>query len=136
VWDPYTVALLFRQVARDQGGRSRVTRRQERVARNEATTRDINEDIERTYLEEGLSTAGSGHVRVLCECGRDDCDRLLAMTLGEYEAVRADPRRFAVVSSHVMPDVEQVVDRTDRYVVVAKREGTPAAIAVEEDPRS
>jgi hypothetical protein len=116
--------------------RSRVSRRQERVARNEAATRDINEDIERTYLEEGLSPSGAGHVRVLCECGRDDCDRLLVITLGEYEAVRADPRRFAVVPSHVMRDVEEVVDRTDRYVVVAKRVGAPAAAAIEQDPRS
>jgi hypothetical protein len=112
-----------------------VTRREERVARNQATTRDINEDIEKTYLEEGPSPTGVGHVRVLCECGRDDCDRLLAITLGEYEAVRADPRRFAVTASHVMPDVEEVVDRTDRYIVVAKRAGA-AAIAIEEDPRS
>jgi hypothetical protein len=111
-----------------------VSRREERVARNEATTRDINEDIERTYLEGDISPGGGGHVRVLCECGRDDCDRVVAITLGEYEAVRADPRRFAVVASHVMPDVEEVVARTDRYVVVAKREGTPAEIAIEEDP--
>jgi hypothetical protein len=112
-----------------------VSGREERVTRNEATTRDINEDIEQTYLGGDMSPTGGGHVRVLCECGRDDCDRVLAITLGEYESVRADPRRFAVVSSHVMPDVESVVERTDRYVVVAKRDGTPAEIATEEDPR-
>jgi hypothetical protein len=28
-----------------------------------------------------------------------------------------------------------VVAETDRYALVAKREGTPAAVAVEEDPR-
>jgi hypothetical protein len=113
-----------------------VSGREERVTRNEATTRDINEDIEQTYLEGDMSPTGGGHVRVLCECGRDDCDRVLAITLGEYESVRADPRRFAVVSSHVMPDVESVVERTDRYVVVAKRDGTPAEIATGEDPRA
>jgi hypothetical protein len=35
-----------------------------------------------------------------------------------------------------MAEVEQVVSRTDRYVVVAKREGTPAQVAIEEDPRA
>jgi hypothetical protein len=110
--------------------------REERVTRNEATTRDINEDIEQAYLEGDMSPTGGGHVRVLCECGREDCDRVLAITLGEYEALRADPRRFAVVAGHVVPDVEEVVARTDRYVVVAKREGTPAEIAIKEDPRS
>lgn len=109
--------------------------REERVARNEATARAINEDIEKTYLEGDMSPGGAGRVRVLCECGRIDCDRVVAITLGEYEAVRADPRRFAVVSSHVMPDVEEVVDRNDRFVVVAKRDGPAAEVAIEEDPR-
>ena len=105
--------------------------REERVARNESTTREINEDIEQVHEAAPVE----GPVRVLCECGREECDRLIAMTLAEYESVRADPRRFAVVRDHVLADVEQVVAETDRYTVVAKREGTPAAVAVEEDPR-
>ena len=59
----------------------------------------------------------------------------IAITIAEYESVRADPRQFAVARGHVMADVERVVAETDRYVVVAKREGTPAAVAIEEDPR-
>ena len=105
--------------------------RQERVARNETTTRQINEQIEQAHQEAPIQ----GHVRVLCECGREDCDRPIAMTLAEYESVRADPRQFAVAHDHVQAEVEQVVTQTDRYAVVAKREGTPAAVAVEEDPR-
>jgi hypothetical protein len=57
------------------------------------------------------------------------------MTLAEFESVRADPRQFAVAHDHVLAEVEQVVAQTDRYSVVAKREGTPAAVAVQEDPR-
>jgi len=49
--------------------------------------------------------------------------------------VRSDARHFVVVGDHVVPDLERVVGETDRYVVVAKREGTPAAIARKEDPR-
>ena len=71
---------------------------------------------------------------MLCECGLTECDRVLTITLGEYESVRADPRRFAVAAGHQMADVEEVVARTDRYVVAAKREGTPAQIAIEQDP--
>jgi hypothetical protein len=37
---------------------------------------------------------------------------------------------------HVSPDVEEPVRTDERFVVVRKREGTPAAIAEEEDPRS
>ena len=109
-----------------------VSSREERVARNETTTRQINEQIEQAHQQ----APTQGHVRVLCECGQQDCDRLIAMTLAEYEAVRADPRQFAVAHDHVLAEVEQVVAKTDRYSVVAKREGTPAAVAVEEDPRA
>jgi hypothetical protein len=55
--------------------------------------------------------------------------------LRSTSSVRADPLQFAVTRDHVMADVERVVAETDRYAVVAKREGTPAAVAIEEDPR-
>ena len=105
--------------------------REERVARNESTAREINEGIERAH--QGASP--SEHLRVLCECGREDCDRVIAVTLAEYESVRADARRFAVAHDHVLADLEQLVAETDRFAVVAKREGIPAEVAVEEDPR-
>ena len=108
-----------------------MSRRAERVARNESTTRAINEEIEQAHQ----AAPTEGHIRILCECGRNDCDRLIAMTLAEYESVRADPHQFAVAHDHVIPDMERVVAETDRYTVVAKREGSPAAVAVEEDPR-
>jgi hypothetical protein len=108
-----------------------VSSREERVARNESTTRAINEQIERA--QQAVSTGE--HIRVLCECRWVDCDRVIAITLAEYESVRADPRQFAVVRDHVLRDVEQVVAETDRYAVVAKREGVAAAVAIKEDPR-
>jgi hypothetical protein len=36
----------------------------------------------------------------------------------------------------VIADVELVIQDTDRFVVVAKREGTPAQVASEDDPKS
>jgi hypothetical protein len=110
--------------------------REERAARNQTIARDINEGIEQAHTQAGASLKGGEYVRVLCECGLTECDRVLAITLGEYESVRADPRRFAVAAGHQMAGVEAVVTRTDRYVVVAKREGTPAQIAIEQDPRA
>ena len=101
------------------------------MARNEATTRQINEQIEQAHQAAPVE----GPVRVLCECGHLECDRLIAITIAEYEEVRADATRFVVVRAHVIPEVERVVAETDRYTVVAKREGIPAAIATQEDPR-
>jgi hypothetical protein len=115
----------------DSGGGVPVGSRQERVARNEATTRRINEQIEQAQQDDPVE----GYVRIFCECGNLECDRVLAITIAEYGALRADPTRFAVVRTHVIPEEERVVAETDRYTVVAKREGTPAAVAAEEDPR-
>jgi hypothetical protein len=106
--------------------------REERVARNETTSRDLNEQLEEAH--DGAPP--DRPVRMLCECGMETCDRLLAITTPEYEQLRSDPRQFVVILDHVMRDVERVVSQTDRFVVVAKLDGTPAAVAIEEDPRS
>jgi hypothetical protein len=108
-----------------------MTRREERLARNEASSREINE-----ALEFGPAVSSPARfARMVCECGRESCDRLIAITVSEYERVRSDPTRFAVVPDHVMGDVEHVVEENGRFVVVTKREGEAAAIAREEDPR-
>ena len=103
----------------------------ERIARNEATFRRINEDIGRGRDTEDDAT----RVGFVCECGLESCSRLIELTPAEYERVRAHPRRFAVVKGHELPEVERVVERTDRYAVVEK---LPAAaeIAEDTDPRS
>ena len=109
-----------------------MTAREERVARNEATSREINERLEQAH--EGVPS--DRYLRMVCECGLALCDRMIAITAPEYEQTRSDPRRFAVVRDHVLPDVEDVTEENDRFVVVVKREGTPAEVAEREDPRS
>jgi hypothetical protein len=106
--------------------------REERVARNEAISREINEGIE----DSKASSSAERHVRIVCECGLDECDRMLAITLAEYDRVRSDPRTFAVVNDHVVPEIEVVVSETDRFTVVRKDEGTAAEVAESTDPRS
>ena len=105
--------------------------REERLARNEAAARDINE-----RLEEAHPTEPGRYIRMICECGRDVCDRVVAITPQEYEEIRSDPIQFVVVRDHVIGDVERVVLETNRFAVVAKREGMPAEVAVQENPRS
>ena len=67
---------------------------------------------------------------------RGTCDRVIAITTREYERVRSDPRWFVVLREHIVPDAEVVLEEHDRFVVVVKREGTPAEVAEEQDPRS
>ena len=56
------------------------------------------------------------------------------ITNAEYERVRGDPRLFLIHREHLIPDVEEVLIEGDRLLVVAKREGTPAEVAIQEDP--
>jgi hypothetical protein len=105
--------------------------RDERLARNEAAAREINEGIEHSLR---LRTE-AGHVRMLCECGEETCETVIAITIDEYEGIRSAPRHFAVAKGHVIPGIEFPVRETDRFVVVEKRDGIPAEVAEEEDPR-
>jgi hypothetical protein len=103
----------------------------ERIARNEATFRRINEDIERGRDADDDTTL----VGFVCECGSVECGRLIELTPAEYEQIRQDPYRFAIVQGHEIATVERVVERHVRYAVVRKLE-TTGAIAKETDPRA
>jgi hypothetical protein len=91
--------------------------RQERIAKNEANFREINE-----RLEEGLRHVQHNPdlLAFICECGDQTCAQHVSLSLSEYEQVRLDSRHFAVVPGHVFPATERVVSGNDRYEVVEK----------------
>jgi hypothetical protein len=103
--------------------------RADRIARNEALFRDVNERI-RDLRDE----AGRDLVEFLCECGDDDCVERIALSPDEYEEVRADPVLFAVAAGHVVPQVERVVAANERFETVRKLPGEQAT-ARETNPR-
>jgi hypothetical protein len=98
---------------------------QQRAGFNEATFRELNEDVAKD---------SHGRVAFRCECGRLGCNQLLELGRAQYEAVRANPRRFVVLPGHHLPQVEDVVERHDHYVVVEKR-SEAGAVAERTDPR-
>jgi hypothetical protein len=106
--------------------------REERVAKNEALFREVNERIKR--VNERLDTTDEADF--ICECGDGDCTHPVSLTLVEYEDVRSRGTHFAVVPGHVAPDIERVVASYPRFAVVEKTEARAAGIAVREDPRS
>jgi hypothetical protein len=106
--------------------------REERMAMNEAASREINEEIERTHQGDPPGR----RFAITCECALKSCDRLIEITTAEYQEVRSDARQFAIVPEHFIGDIERIVFENDRFVVVAKRAGTPADVATETDPRS
>lgn len=104
-----------------------------RVGLNEVLFREVNEQIRR--LTDGFGT-DEGAITIICECGNAECTDRLELRLSEYERVRDDSRLYAIAKGHDFPGVERVVRSADRYEIVQKREGTPAELAEELDPRS
>jgi hypothetical protein len=107
--------------------------RERRVGLNEAVFRQVNERIEGLNRAFGAITET---MQVICECGDASCIEQITIGYPDYEELRRDPRRFAVVPGHVDEQVERVVERHDGYDVVEKDEGEPARLAERTDPRS
>jgi hypothetical protein len=99
----------------------------ERLARNEVTFRRINEAI-----DAGRQTR-EGFVAFVCECSQLGCNDVVELTLGEYEHVRANSRRFFVLRGHEGP-AEEVVDSRAQFLIVAKV-GQAGELAERTDPR-
>ena len=106
--------------------------REERVAKNEALFREVNERIKR--MNEHLDT--DDEADFICECGDGECTHPVSLTLVEYEEVRSRGTHFAVLPGHVVPEVERVVARYPRFAVVEKTEPRAASTAASDDPRS
>jgi len=101
-----------------------------RIAANEAIFREVNEGIARGQWPGEERAPASFR----CECARLGCNALVELTIGEYEQVRAHPRRFLVATGHQLPDVETVVDERSGYLVVEKEE-VAGREAEKSDPR-
>lgn len=102
-----------------------------RIGGNEAAFRKVNES-----LRAGKRLAdASERFPFCCECGLLGCNKLVELTLPEYEAVRGHPTQFFVLDGHEIPEAEDVVRRESRFTVVEKR-GEAAGVARKTDPRT
>lgn len=107
--------------------------RERRVGLNEAVFRQVNERIEGLNEAFGAITET---MQVICECGDASCIEQITISFPDYEELRRDPTRFAVVPGHEDERFERVVERHGDYDVVEKDEGEPARLAERTDPRS
>jgi hypothetical protein len=107
--------------------------RDARLGLNEAIFRELNERIEQLAETFGIEEQ---QLDLVCECADGTCTERIAMTRKEYEDLRSESTHFAVFPGHEVLDVESLVARRAAYNVVRKREGTPAAIAEQTDPRA
>src|SRR6476619_1362660 len=93
------------------------------IARNEAFFRAVNEGI-----AEASGRVESEEAEFLCECGDARCSHRIEVPLDEYEQVRESPTQFLVKRGHVMPEVEEGVQRRRRYTIVEKVDRVAARI--------
>ena len=110
----------------------RVDERGERIARNEAAFRRVNEEID------ALNATGArqSEFPIVCECGSGECAEVFDVEADLYHAVRAGAHRFLLKRGHEAPDVEFVVEEHGDFNVVQKKAGEPQRIAEESDDRA
>lgn len=90
---------------------------------NEAAFRRVNEAIQ-------AGRSGDPDVLdLICECGRLGCTEHITVPADTYTAVRADPRRFMIVSGHEVPEAERTVETHAGYMIVEKT-GEAGEVAV------
>jgi hypothetical protein len=100
----------------------------QRMAENQALFRSANERIKDRVA--ALEESEADRVPFLCECPNVDCTERIMLTLAEYEHVRPDPTWFVVRPGHERPEIDEVLERHETYLLVRKY-GKAGAIAEE-----
>ena len=85
---------------------------QERLARNQALFREVNERVG--------ELAETDATEFVCECSSTECIGTLELTLSAYERIRSDSAWFVIKPDHDIPKIERVIFRDDGYIVVEK----------------
>ena len=87
--------------------------------------RDVNERIAEKTIElaSGEVPPAEEESEFLCACGRASCEATVSLSVDEFERAHSSDDRFVVALGHEVPDIENVVERHDRYLVVEKKPG-------------
>jgi hypothetical protein len=110
----------------------------ERVAKNQSTFRDANEEIEAAAM--GIAGSELPAVPFICECPDPRCTAIARLPFAAYEIVRGQGDWFFAVPGHEVcvadgVQVAKIVERHDTHTVMEKI-GTAGEIARQLDPRS
>jgi hypothetical protein len=69
------------------------------------------------------SIKAAGPIEFLCECGADDCQLTLELSVEEYDDLAVAPNRLLLASEHVGAlDGHRVIAEHERYVVLSPAE--------------
>jgi hypothetical protein len=109
--------------------------REARAAKNEALLREVNDRIQEVGTHLSVLPADD-RLDFRCECGQPDCDSFVSLTVAEYEHVRRDNDRFAVVPGHEDPAIERVVEQGEQYLIVDKLPDAERYVGADGKPNS
>jgi hypothetical protein len=104
--------------------------RQIRLSRNQVLFREVNERVDKA----SHAFSSDGPITFVCECSNTNCAAQIELTHDDYERIRSVPTWFAVTPGQKIPDIEDVVEQTERYAVVEKIEAG-GRLAAATDPR-
>ena len=99
--------------APDAAHRSDLAKSRENEERFAAANAQIREKALSLETDPGL-------VPFLCECSNVRCTQIIRLSLDDYETARARLGAFLLIAGHDDRRVEQIIARTDGYVLVEK----------------
>jgi hypothetical protein len=101
--------------------------RHARATHNQLLFREVNEQVGEVHAQFALvdDFGPPAPPRTwICECANESCLERIEMSAEEYRRVRTSAARFIVApgDEHVLTGAERVVEKHERYWVVAKLE--------------
>ena len=89
---------------------------------NEFSAKILNEEQLEHVMDSRRSSRTSEHAEMLfaCECDDPACTEKITMSTEEYKHVHNKTKYFIVALDHVQFDIEEIVEKFNNYVLVAK----------------
>src|SRR5437588_482279 len=95
-----------------------MSERTRRTSSNEALFRMVNAEIEK--LGRGPADISDRTLHIVCECSDLTCAHPLVVELEEFRRIRVDETLFVVEPGHEDAERDEIIERTQRYLVIRK----------------
>ena len=93
--------------------------RELRAAQNQLLFREVNDRIKELS---GKALGPAAEVDFACECDNPECHDAIPMSIAEFAAIEgAGKNRFIVSAGHEDDGVEDVIEKREECLIVAKR---------------
>ena len=110
-----------------------------RLAENEVFFRGPNQQIVEGLLDLQKKAKAEGYsdllvdedypIQFYCECSDEKCRKRIELTSKQYSDLHQNSSQFMVLPGHNIPELERVMQSTDRYMIVEKAMTPPKMAA-------